>query len=65
MTNYRLSNLTGMTQYNIRRVENGFGFTVDNLVKICNALNLTIKLIDDNENSDNQTALDRALACAE
>lgn len=44
MSVYKMSRITGMTEYQIRNIEKGNGFTIDSLIKICNSLGLNIKL---------------------
>lgn len=44
MSVYKMSRITGMTEYQIRNIEKGNGFTIDSLIKICNFLGLNIKL---------------------
>lgn len=64
MSRYRLSAITGLTEFNLMNIEKGNGFNVDSLIKICNALGLTIT-ITSNEESFYQDPILRALEGAE
>ena len=64
MSRYRLSAITGLTEFNLMNIEKGNGFNVDSLIKICNALGLTITIIA-NEESFYQDPILRALEGAE